>query len=661
MQLDLTQLSLLDGPADPALDRLTRLARKILAADIALVSIIDPAKNRQFFASASGSEGALVQERETPLSHSFCKHVIARNAPLIIEDARKDKQLRSNPAVQDLGVIGYLGMPIFAPDGTGIGALCAIANQPRKWSEEDRSFLNDLAGSVTDQVLLRSTVLMEEEAQRSARHFGSIVENASHEVFAFDCETLKFINVNKGARENLGYSASALSAMTPLDIKPAFDLPAFRALIEPVASGATSVLEFVTRHRRKNGSEYPVSIRLERNQDWDRDVYIAFCEDITEKVNLETALRLETDSFRALFSHGPDPITVSDMDTRIQSANPASKRLFGTSAEALIGQKFVDFVPKDDQAVFATRLAACTPRQPFFSMLQKQMLNGRERMVLWTNITQFEGDKPFRLFSIGKDVSDLHAAMTLAEQREAEARKAMEVRKTFLANMSHEVRTPLNAIIGLFQLIQMTDEPDRQTELAQVGLNASYHMLGQLVNVLEMSRVDAKAVSIRSLPCDIRAMATQWHETALATHHRMNKAVEVTLSVDPNTPETWVFDPQRVTQIVNNLMDNALKFTAEGEVSLSVRPLIGQAALEIMVRDTGCGIPAQKRGALFDRFTQADTTMTRAQKGVGLGLAISLELSKLMGATLRLVPLDEGSRFVTAFSLVVPMAEVSTA
>lgn len=135
---------------DPAFDRLTRLASRVLEAPIALVSLVDA--DRQVFASCIGVEGAAAESRETPLSHSFCQHAVAAREPLIVDDAREDPTLRDNPAIRDLDVIAYAGIPLINSDGEALGTLCVIDDKPRHWRAEQTALLQDIANAVVAQI-----------------------------------------------------------------------------------------------------------------------------------------------------------------------------------------------------------------------------------------------------------------------------------------------------------------------------------------------------------------------------------------------------------------------------------------------------------------------------------------------------------------------------
>ena len=171
----LARLRLLDTPPEEPFDRLTRLAARTLGAPIALVSLVDD--HRQFFKSAFGLPEPWASRRETPLSHSFCQHVVASSSPLRIEDARENPLVRDNPAISALNVIAYLGVPLKTLDGRTLGSFCVIAHTPTPWSANDQLTLLELGASVMSEIALRSAHadllainarLVEEAAAREA-------------------------------------------------------------------------------------------------------------------------------------------------------------------------------------------------------------------------------------------------------------------------------------------------------------------------------------------------------------------------------------------------------------------------------------------------------------------------------------------------------------
>lgn len=158
----LREIGLLDTDDAGPFDNLTTLASRVLGAPVSLVSIIDEAEDRQYFKSAIGLGEPWASQRQTPLSHSFCQHVAKTNAPLIVDDARIHETVKSNLAIPDLGVIGYLGVPIHSPDQKPIGALCVIDPKVREWSDDDLNTMVDFARVVDDAIRALAKVRLSE-------------------------------------------------------------------------------------------------------------------------------------------------------------------------------------------------------------------------------------------------------------------------------------------------------------------------------------------------------------------------------------------------------------------------------------------------------------------------------------------------------------------
>ena len=143
---------LLDSDVDPAFDRHARLAAQVLNAPVALVSLVDA--DRQFFKSCLGLPEPWASQRGTPLSHSFCQHAVVSREPLIVDDSREHAVLRDNPAIRDMGVVAYAGIPLIDADGNALGTLCVIDSQPRVWTTHQVQLLEDLAASVVTEITL---------------------------------------------------------------------------------------------------------------------------------------------------------------------------------------------------------------------------------------------------------------------------------------------------------------------------------------------------------------------------------------------------------------------------------------------------------------------------------------------------------------------------
>ncbi|HVK58409.1 MAG TPA: ATP-binding protein [Candidatus Kapabacteria bacterium] len=171
----LRRLGLLDSPAEAAFDRLGRLASEVVNCPVALVTLVD--EDRQFFKSCLGLKEPWATWRSTPLSHSFCQHVLVSSDPLVIPDARRDPRFRENLAIRDLDVVAYLGIPLKLSTGEILGSFCVIDNVPRQWTPREIRLVEDIAASVITEIELRSEILHKQEAFRQIQDLNHELKN----------------------------------------------------------------------------------------------------------------------------------------------------------------------------------------------------------------------------------------------------------------------------------------------------------------------------------------------------------------------------------------------------------------------------------------------------------------------------------------------------
>jgi signal transduction histidine kinase len=216
----------------------------------------------------------------------------------------------------------------------------------------------------------------------------------------------------------------------------------------------------------------------------------------------------------------------------------------------------------------------------------------------------------------------------IAAKEEAEAANAAKTQ--FLANMSHEIRTPLNGVLGMTQVMQADQLPDRQRGRLDVIHHSGQALLALLNDILDMARLERGGVRLRAEPFDLPVLVDS--TCALFSGAAANKGIDLTCGVAPGCEGIWVGDPIRLRQVLGNLVANAVKFTRQGSVRIEVTP--SKTGLRFEVRDTGVGIAPEHRPQLFKIFSQVDSSLTRAHEGSGLGLAISRDVVALMGGSI---------------------------
>lgn len=251
-----------------------------------------------------------------------------------------------------------------------------------------------------------------------------------------------------------------------------------------------------------------------------------------------------------------------------------------------------------------------------------------------------------RYYGIIIDISEtrilqqnLLEARNNAEEMARQAQMASQAKTSFLANMSHEIRTPMNGILGMLELLLATDLNPRQKEFANIIYRSSHSLLGILNAILDLSKIEAGKLSLEPLNINLKRVVEE--VVSLMEPVAEKKKIELILRYPPEIPEHVVADGGRIRQILTNLVNNAVKFTEEGFVTIEVSAVINpeddnEARFTFSIKDTGIGMTEEQQALVFEKFNQADTSITRRFGGTGLGLTICKELISLMGGKINL-------------------------
>lgn len=287
--------------------------------------------------------------------------------------------------------------------------------------------------------------------------------------------------------------------------------------------------------------------------------------------------------------------------------------------------------------------------------------NGRYQTVPETN-SRDEIDELIKSFNqMGQQINDqmdflyseVRRQTKEAKQAAKEAQEANLAKSRFLAIMSHELRTPLNGFIGMVDLMKMTKLDDEQLEYMDIAEKSSYALLNVINEVLDYSKIEADKIELEKIPVSIKELSNRVQMVTMPLVKKFDNSFE--LFIGDQTPDKFLGDPLKLSQIFINLVSNASKFTKNGIIGLSVCLVTvdslntgeNQQMLEFSVTDTGIGIPKEKLEEIFQPFVQVDNTTTRKYGGTGLGLAISHKLVHLMGGNIWVESQEgKGSRFV---------------
>lgn len=285
--------------------------------------------------------------------------------------------------------------------------------------------------------------------------------------------------------------------------------------------------------------------------------------------------------------------------------------------------------PEDRDLVRAGIQASIEGGEPGEFKLRLIRADGEERVVAsrWTPERDTEG-RAVAICGVFQDVTPAEMAARRLEEARDRAEAASQAKSEFLANMSHELRTPLTSVIGFSGLLGASRAlPEKEKRFVDRIQAASQALLSVINDILDYSKLEADAVDLDPRPYEPRVLAES--AAGIVEAQCRARGLALTVEVDPDTPPTLVGDEGRLRQVMLNFLSNAAKFTAQGGVTLRVRPVGDRIRVE--VTDTGIGIAPDKIDILFERFTQADASTTRTHGGTGLGLAISRRLIGLMG------------------------------
>jgi PAS domain S-box-containing protein len=638
----LHRLKLLDTDAEAAFDRLAQLAARAVHAPVVLVSLVD--NERQFFKSCLGLPEPWLSWRETPLSHSFCQHVVATSEPLVVNDARVDPRLSDNLAIRDLNAIAYLGSPLILPGGEVIGSFCVIDTMPRDWNEAEIAIVRDLAASVMSEIELRHMrnnleKLVQEQAMsmsdslRESELRARIVSDSSPVGIFMAAPDGHVIYDNVAIRRTLGLEPNEIllerwaEAVHPDDRERVF----------------TAWSQFVSSKRPDYNEEFrfvlpDLSVRLvharaTRILDGERLLgFAGTAEDITERRQAEKLRETAFMQQRAIINASPVPMALNDDQQNITFLNPVFTQTFGYTREDIptLAAWWPKAYPDPEYRKWVAEIWQAT--------LEKSRREGTVFPPIEFNIRCKNGTVKTALVNaapIGESFEGNHLVVLydITERKFAEAERERLLTEltarniemeNFVYTISHDLKTPLVTIGGFASLLDKDlargDSAAVTESLTEIN-KAAAQLQKNINDLLLLSRTGRAAGAIYPVAL------TEIVKDVLRQFNKRLKEADAKLVVAPDLPIIEA-DRQGFARVYTNLIDNALKYHRPGApLTIEIGWENNDQELRFFVRDNGQGIKQQFHARIFDMFQRADSKT----EGAGVGLAISKRVIDVHG------------------------------
>ena len=511
--------------------------------------------------------------------------------------------------------------------------------ETQHWYELTLSSLQDQQKNRIGRVILIRDITERKRSEEQLRQLSRAVESSPTSIVITNAEG-KIQYVNPKFTEVTGYTMEEALGENPkilkTDLTPA---ETHRQLWETLSSGQEWQGEFC--NRKKNGEIYWELASISPIQDATGNIthYVAVKEDITERKRTESLLQESELRFRQIVENASDLIYRTDAKGYITYANQPVLRVLGYSSEAeVLGKHYLDLtIPESRRKL----------KHTYTRQLLSQTINtyhefptiaadGRE-VWLGQNVQLImDGDLFMGFQAIARDITAIKQAQEALHIAYDQALEASRAKSQLLAKVSHELRTPLGGVLGYAELLKTgTFGPLQERQEKAVGeiLQSAEYLNEMVRELLDEAQIQANTSILKGgvfSPATLLQKATSTMEVLA-----QRKGLEFATFIDPNLPQELYGDDHRLQQILINLIGNAIKFTKQGSICVSLLRSEPDYWI-IQVKDTGIGIPGESQSAIFEPFRQADNAITRDNPGIGLGLSITKQLVELMGGRIRL-------------------------
>ena len=505
-----------------------------------------------------------------------------------------------------------------------------------------------------------------QQAEISNTDLAHVLEESLNEIYLFDAKTLRFLLVNRGARLNLGYSMEELRSLTPLDIKPEFAAESFAEILEPLLNYKKQKIQFETVHRRKDGSLYNVEVHLQLSNFQSVQVFVAIILDITVRKKAEIKLLETQQMLNLVMDNIPQSIFWKDKKSVYLGCNYKFAEEAGVkSVTDIIGKTDYDLAWKKEESDFyrkCDRRVMDTKKAEYHIIEPQLQATGRQAWLDTNKIPLCDSEgKVIGILGTYEDITGRRLMEDELRKLNRDLKKQDKLKTEFLSTVAHEIRTPLSLVLGfvgiikkklntvIFPQIKSEDLPVKKVR-EQIENNITMilsegeRFVSLLDDLLDITKIEEGMVEAEKEPVSIVNIVKR--SMKLTGSMAEQKNLEFKHDIEDKLP-LILANKAHLEQVVINLINNAIKFTEKGSVTLKA----GKQNNEIVVTviDTGIGIGKEHQCNMFSKFYQVRDINNDFRKGTGLGLSICKKIIENHGGRIWVESESgRGSRFTFA-------------